>query len=248
MKKLLTTTDKIKIALTWGGEIANHLLGANGSLDWYYRPWSIFNVSRSAFQTAISRQISTGEIIKIIDPNKGVVYRMSPKGEMNIYRDYPLAKLAKQPWDGLWRMVIYDLPVKLNYKRDRLRSKLVELGFGCYQKSVYVTPLDVLAELKEYAENQGLIDSVVVFEGSRIFGEKTRILADRLWNLALINEEYFELGVKLDLFVRNGKPKERYKEIWDDFTKIILKDPLLPDDFLPNNWVGEKIKARMFGK
>ena len=245
MKKLLTTNDKIRIVLTLGEGIMDHLWGADGSMDWYYRPWSIINVSRSAFRTAIFRQINTGEITKIIDPKKGAVYRMSPKGQSRFYRNYPLARLRNEPWDGKWRMVIYDLPCKQNNKRNYLRKKLIELGFGCYQKSVYVTPLDVLAELQEYIENHHLTELVVVFEGNRIFGEDIKMLAERLWNLGEINEKYFELEGKLKSCELRGKLKDEYGQLWDEFSNLLLKDPFLPADFLPDNWVGERVKARM---
>lgn len=51
-------------------------------------------------------------------------------------------KLNKGRWDGIWRVVIFDIPEKKKIARDFLRAKLKELGFFKLQKSVLVTPWD----------------------------------------------------------------------------------------------------------
>lgn len=43
-------------------------------------------------------------------------------------------------WDGLWRVVIFDIPEKKRRARDALRLKLKELGFHEWQKSVFIHP------------------------------------------------------------------------------------------------------------
>ncbi|TSC57769.1 MAG: hypothetical protein Greene041679_256 [Parcubacteria group bacterium Greene0416_79] len=43
-------------------------------------------------------------------------------------------------WDGLWHIVIFDIPEKYKIARFALREKLLDLGFLQYQKSVYFHP------------------------------------------------------------------------------------------------------------
>ncbi|MBI5220503.1 MAG: hypothetical protein HY978_01540 [Candidatus Liptonbacteria bacterium] len=43
-------------------------------------------------------------------------------------------------WDGLWRMVIFDIPDKHKWARDSFRWKLKILGFYQVQESVFVSP------------------------------------------------------------------------------------------------------------
>lgn len=43
-------------------------------------------------------------------------------------------------WDGLWRIVIFDIPEKHKTARLALRDKLLALGFFQCQKSVYIHP------------------------------------------------------------------------------------------------------------
>lgn len=47
---------------------------------------------------------------------------------------------TKRRWDGWWRMIIFDIPESCRPARVALQTKLGQLGFYCYQKSVYITP------------------------------------------------------------------------------------------------------------
>ena len=52
-------------------------------------------------------------------------------------------KLNKTPtWDGLFRMVIFDIPESKKGTREMFRRKLKELEFQQLQKSVFVTPYE----------------------------------------------------------------------------------------------------------
>ena len=43
-------------------------------------------------------------------------------------------------WDGKWHVVLFDIPEKHKLAREALRSKLRELGFHQWQRSVFVHP------------------------------------------------------------------------------------------------------------
>lgn len=44
-------------------------------------------------------------------------------------------------WDGLWRIVFYDIPEQHKTGRDALTAKLRQLGFFQLQRSVWIHPL-----------------------------------------------------------------------------------------------------------
>ncbi len=46
----------------------------------------------------------------------------------------------QSPWDGMWRVIIFDIPDKKKWARDTLRRGLREMGFLQMQKSVFVSP------------------------------------------------------------------------------------------------------------
>ena len=41
----------------------------------------------------------------------------------------------QRPWDGSWRLILFDLPENQRDSRRKLRQKLVASGFGCMQRS-----------------------------------------------------------------------------------------------------------------
>lgn len=43
-------------------------------------------------------------------------------------------------WDGIWRIVMFDIPRRYHKAGIALQAKLSELGFYRYQKSVYIIP------------------------------------------------------------------------------------------------------------
>jgi len=50
-------------------------------------------------------------------------------------------------WDGLWRIVVFDIPEKRKRAREVLREKLRELGFYQFQKSIFVIPYECKNEI-----------------------------------------------------------------------------------------------------
>ena len=50
-------------------------------------------------------------------------------------------------WDGVWRVVFFDIPEKKKYARDILRGRLKWLGFREIQKSMLIFPYPCLSEI-----------------------------------------------------------------------------------------------------
>ena len=63
-------------------------------------------------------------------------------------------------WDGVWRIVIFDISEKKKKAREALRSKLKELGFRELQKSVLVYPYECEDEVDFICEVFELRNSV----------------------------------------------------------------------------------------
>ena len=70
-------------------------------------------------------------------------------------------KLKEQKrWDGLWRVIIFDIPEKNKLGRERFRKKLNELKFFQLQKSVFVTKLECREEMSFLASSFGIPNNV----------------------------------------------------------------------------------------
>lgn len=92
------------------------------------------------------------------------IFRLTSKGltklEDDQYRvasnaDILLHTIAKQR-DGIWKMVIFDIPEKKRQVRNVLRAKLISLGFKKWQNSIWMSPYtiapEIEAELNELAK------------------------------------------------------------------------------------------------
>src|SRR3990167_8111483 len=65
-------------------------------------------------------------------------------------------KIKKHDWDGIWRIISYDIPEEKKKERDYFRRKLAELGFHELQKSMMVIPYECKEEIAVLAQNLGI--------------------------------------------------------------------------------------------
>jgi len=83
-------------------------------------------------------------------------YVITAKGKLSILR-LKIKQLNRAKFKNkLWLMVLFDVPERLRKKRDIFRTILYEMGFEQLQKSVWVTPYNVVKELKELIKNCNL--------------------------------------------------------------------------------------------
>ena len=82
-----------------------------------------------------------GDISKITITEKG-------RKKLLIYELDNLEIKKPKRWDGIWRIVTFDIPEKKKSTRNALRDKLKELGFCPLHKSVFVHPYPCLSEIQ----------------------------------------------------------------------------------------------------
>src|SRR5688572_29838820 len=108
-----------------------------------------------AYRNGLMRQLDRLEKEKFLErmgqgPDQRL-YRQTQHGRVHALggRD-PEACWARK-WDGFWRLVIFDIPAAHTNTRFALHRYLRSHGFGCLQKSVWVTPHPLKEESKEVA-------------------------------------------------------------------------------------------------
>lgn len=77
-------------------------------------------------------------------------------------------RVTNEPWDGKWRLVMFDIPEKRRIARDLLRSKLKQWGFTHLQKSVWVCKKNCTKPLRNFIKQIGIKDWVMVIETTDI--------------------------------------------------------------------------------
>lgn len=89
--------------------------------------------------------------------------------EKTLQNAFTTMHLRKQKnWDGLWRVVLFDIPHKRKSTRDGFRRKLNVLGFYQLQKSVFVFPYPCKTEVDFCSDVFNVADYVRFIETSNL--------------------------------------------------------------------------------
>ncbi len=144
--------------------------------------------------------------------------------------------LPPKHWDGKWYLVIFDIPEQMRRKRDILREKLKSLGFGQLQASVWISALNYLGNVENVIKYYNLEPYIIFSETSKIGKETSQVLAEKIWHLEEINNEYKN-------FILKWKKADELEKFWlkIQYFSILKKDPQLPKELLSEDWLGEEV-------
>jgi phenylacetic acid degradation operon negative regulatory protein len=150
---------------------------------------------------------------------------------------------APRPWDGTWTAVLTGLLAAST--RDRLRDELRWQGFGEVLPGLLVHPAPDEPALRQTLLDAGAAVPVMAASGKDwAIGQGAGQIVQRAWNLD-------ELAGKYDTFLTNFRPFLFQAEgaapavcltlrtlLIHEYRRILLRDPLLPDELLPPHWPG----------
>ncbi len=115
----------------------------------------------SAFRSKKKKYIMQRSFNQVYDKNliylSGEKVKLSEKGQ-KLLRDIEREEIEimRHEWDGIWRIVAYDIPEKQKKERNYFRRKLESLGFCELQKSMMVIPYECKEEIAVIAQNLGI--------------------------------------------------------------------------------------------
>lgn len=94
-------------------------------------------------------RLKKGGYINIQQRNHQMFISLTGEGKKKAGRFQIDSLEIKKPkkWDGLWRLVIFDIPQLKRVQRNVFRGKLIELGFKPLQKSIWICPYDCKDEI-----------------------------------------------------------------------------------------------------
>lgn len=91
-------------------------------------------------------RLSELELVTKQNSGKGICLTLTPEGKKILQRNTPKR-------DGVWKLVIFDIPEKQKYVRVVLRAKLKALHFKKWQNSIWISPFALDADIeKEFNE------------------------------------------------------------------------------------------------
>ena len=153
-------------------------------------------------------------------------YRLSDKGlrltrraENKIYR-------AELPaWDGKWLLLLSEGLDKTTLAD--VKKQLIWQGFGTLAPRLMASPSQNLADVQSLLHDAGVAENVIFFDET--FINSFRPLLPLLKEASpedLTPERCFQIQLLLIHFYR----------------RVVLKDPLLPEELLPAHWAGQSAR------
>ena len=123
-----------------------------------------YEYPKSTLSAAIARLRKKGLVEKTVDESR-VILRLTENGWDWLIKH----KIEDQiEWDGVWRLVIFDIPEKHKRVRETLRRRLKEWGFNPWQKSVWASKKPLTNTLRSLVEELGVGDWVLIIESSNV--------------------------------------------------------------------------------
>ena len=131
-----------------------------------------FKTKRQNFIKSL-KAIKRDRLIDFKEDGKFSKIVITDKGKEKLLR-YNLDDLEiEKPkrWDGVWRIITFDIPESKKSARNALRSKLKELGFRQLHKSVFIYPFPCLSEV-QFIEEIFMVGPYVNFiEAKKVEGD-----------------------------------------------------------------------------
>ncbi len=91
-------------------------------------------------------------------------YELTTKGESRLgMLKFEMIEQAEE-WDGIWRIVIYDIPEESKVARNTVRRLIKRLGFVQLQKSVWAHPLPCLEQFVQIRDAYNVQDHLLLLE------------------------------------------------------------------------------------
>lgn len=214
----------------------------SGPLDFWMPP----KYRQGPLKQAVTRLLKAGYLEKRIVKGEPVLV-IGNKGKLKVERKFSYFKLSQKRWDGYWRLVIFDIQEKDRFRRQKLRAKLKELGFGMWQKSIYISPHPLEEDMTEFLKEEQLFGKAYVLTAKHHLLGEARQLSEKVWDLNQLNQSYLQLEGRLDALKKMAKKKAmvKVKNICYDYGVLLTGDPCLPSVLLPADWAGERVRKKI---
>ncbi|MEA2068103.1 MAG: PaaX family transcriptional regulator C-terminal domain-containing protein [Verrucomicrobiota bacterium] len=211
--------------------------------------WNKSYPNLRAYHNAMSRLRKSGLVARADTAGKLPHLRLTEqaKGRLPIY--YHPEKLWNTKWNGIWYMLIFDVPEKERHYRDTLRGFLKHLRMGCLQKSVWVTPRDIRLEYDDLEQAANVHAISYLLESRTVLHRETTEIVENSWNfdhLQELHERYLSVfGKNLQLLDELDHDEEALMNLLyaesEAYIQCMRPDPLLPGELLPAGYLGKRV-------
>ena len=105
----------------------------------------------------VASRLERRGLVEIEEKDGYKLLRIKDRGRVEVLKyDWADFRVKRAGWDGKWRLVFFDITEKEKKKREELRGYLKRLGMEQMQESVYVSPYDIMGEVRYLREVLGV--------------------------------------------------------------------------------------------
>lgn len=196
---------------------------------------------RNNFRLAVWRAKKQNYIEKRIGAGGRPEWVLTKEGRSKAIKIFPLLKLAGRRFKGWWLVVTFDIPEIDRKTRNSIRRQLLNIGFGLWQKSVYVSPHDIADDLAKLLRDNNLEDKVVPMISKRILCGGDWEFARRIFHIDEIEKRYRLLIEQLENPPKSEDRREFLRRQFSRYVQILQDDPLLPVGLAPKSGYGREL-------
>lgn len=211
----------------------------------------LLDVSESTTRSTLSRMVQKGWLVSRRNGRRSR-YSLTTKGRLLLEQGKNrIFELPFSDWDGLWYTIVYSVPEDNRDLRHALRKQLMWLGFGRLTPGMWVSPHNRQAELDTILNELQVVEFVELFSSKHLGPSTAQALVQRCWDLPGLEAEYQEFVARYlpEYEACLAQPEAQLKaslencfirRFWiaHDFQPFPLKDPNLPIELLPPDWIG----------
>ncbi|MDF7807721.1 PaaX family transcriptional regulator C-terminal domain-containing protein [Pontiellaceae bacterium B12219] len=213
--------------------------------------WNHSYPSRTAFNMAMSRLRKQGLMVQYTDEVHLPRLKLTNEGLNSLPIYHTPHKRWDSKWNGIWYLLIFDVPESERPYRDNLRRFLKKLNMGCLQKSVWITPRDIRPEYDDLDQAANVHAVSYLLESRTVLHRETSEIVESAWNF----DRLHELHDRYVRIYRNNLNALRaaqhettelmellYQEA-EAYIQCMHQDPLLPSTLLPETYQGKQVFA-----
>lgn len=167
-------------------------------------------------------------------------YKLTEDGFQALCLQFPYFRFLHDDWDGVWRVISYEIPEEKRHLRDRLRREMKGWGLGPWHRSFWLTAHPVITALRDLVYGREEEQYVQAFESTHMFGD-VEVLVEKVWDKSGIEKEYKDLFKKWHNTLSKEIPKEKkFEEVMHAYVRQIKDDPGLPMNLTGRQWIGRE--------
>jgi phenylacetic acid degradation operon negative regulatory protein len=185
-----------------------------------------FDIKEATLRVALTRMVSAGDLVRSEDG-----YRLSDRLLARQRRQDDAINPQLRSWDGTWTTLIITSVGTEARARAALRTTLQQNRFAELREGVWLRPDNLKITLPD-----DVLSRVRVLHA---YDDGPAQLVDQLWDLP----EWAHTGMRLLGEMTSATDIPARFVAAAGIVRHLLTDPVLPDEFLPDDWPGVALRA-----